>query len=114
MDYFSLVNILSWLLGLFFFVGAIINSLAPGKIREDYHRWGYPAWFRFITALLELIAAILIVSYRYKLPGLALAVLVMGAAIITLIYHKEFKHAIPAGVVAFLCLVLIFTLQLQS
>ncbi|MBP2199000.1 DoxX family protein [Pantoea cypripedii] len=107
MSFFTLVNVLSWLLGLFFLTGAITNAVAPAKIRDDYQRWGYPSWFRYITAILELSAAILIVTNEYKLHGLILALLVMGAAIATLFYYKEFKHAIPAGVVSALCLVVI-------
>ena len=87
-------EVLVWLLVAFFLIGGLINWIAPERIRQDYKRWKYPGWFHYITAVLEITAAILISFPKTRLAGTALAAIVMGAAIATLILHREYKHVV--------------------
>jgi hypothetical protein len=94
--------IITWLIIVIFAAGAIVNLVAPGSIRDEYKRWGYPVGFRFVTAALEFAAAILMVIPSARSAGLILASLIMLAAIATLVRAKEFSHAIPATIVLIL------------
>lgn len=98
--------VLSCLLALFFLVGAIGNIFALGTVMEDYARWGYPGWFHYATGGLELTAALLLVRSTTRFLGTLLAGLVMLAAIVTVVVHGEYTHAIaPLTVLAVACVV---------
>lgn len=79
-----------------FLIGALVNLAAPGRIREDYARWGYPAWFRFVTAGLEAVACALILAPATRIAGLALGMAILLAAIATLVRARQYAHAVPA------------------
>lgn len=99
MDAFNFAAAAAWLLGAFFGVGAVINWIAPKVIRDEYARWGYPGWFHYLTAVLELAAAALLFFETTRLPGAFIGAVVMAAAAMTLIRHREFGHAIVPVVV---------------
>ncbi|WP_426285988.1 DoxX family protein [Luteibacter sp. E-22] len=102
-------NVLPFVLAAFFVVGSLSNLLAPTPIYEEYLKWGYPRWFHFVTGLLELSAAILLVRAPSRLLGSALGCTVMLAALATVIIHGEYGHAVPPLVVATLSLVVGWT-----
>lgn len=102
-------NALPFVLAAFFVVGSLSNLLAPTPIYEEYLKWGYPRWFHFVTGLLELSAAILLVRAPSRLLGSALGCTVMLAALATVIIHGEYGHAVPPLVVATLSLVVGWT-----
>jgi uncharacterized membrane protein YphA (DoxX/SURF4 family) len=102
-------NIVAGLIGLFFVVGGIGNWIAPPRVVADYERWGYPRYFHYLTAVLELAAGALILNPGTRPFGAVLGALVMAAAVATLFRHKEFKHAIPA-ILALAGCVIIFAL----
>lgn len=87
-------ELLAWALALFFLVGAIGNGIAPTNVRQEYARWGYPDWFHFVTAALELLVAAFFVFPATRELAVGLGALIMLAAIATLLFHKEFKHAL--------------------
>lgn len=77
-------ELLFWVLAIFFFYGAVNNFLARGNLRETYRNWGYPAGFHYVTAVLELVAAIFFAIPSTRVLGSALASCIMIAAILTL------------------------------
>jgi len=90
-----------WLLAAFFLVGAIGNAFPSAAIEADYQRWGYPYWFHYVTAALELGVAILLVLPGTRLIAGLLGCLVMAAAAGTVLMHGEYTHAIaPLAVFA--------------
>lgn len=91
--------VLAYLLAVFFLVGAIGNTFVSGEIAADYARWGYPSWFHYLTAALELTTAILLAVASTRFWGAALGMAVMGAAAATVLLHGEFTHAIAPLVV---------------
>lgn len=87
---------LKWLKGVpvyfitaFFVAGAIGNILALGDIPLDYERWGYPDWFHYITGILELSVAILLLRRSTRFWGAGLGFLIMGAACATVLLNGE-------------------------
>lgn len=103
-------EIFTWLITAFFFVGAAINFIAPTSIRADYARWGYPGWFHYVTALLELAVALQLLFPATRLQGAALGALVMLAAVGTTLTHREYKRAIAPFVVLLLTLALAWSM----
>lgn len=92
-------TILAWALSAFFVAGGLFNIIAPPMLAAEYARWNYPSWFHYITGLCELSAAVLMAFAQTRLPGGLLAMAVMAAAVITVVWHREYTHAIAPGVV---------------
>jgi hypothetical protein len=88
-------SILAWLLSLAFIGAALGNALGGTAIQADFKRWGYPAWWNFVTATIELFGAILIFVTETRIWGLALLGLVMISALATLVWRREYKHLAP-------------------
>src|SRR5258707_11884199 len=66
-------------------------------VQAQFLRWGYPAWWNFITAALETLSAALIVLPETRIWGLALGAMVLIAAVSTVTWHREYEH-LPPGV----------------
>ncbi len=90
-------SVLAWGLAGFFFIGATVNFRGSQAIKKDYERWGYPVWFNLITGALEFIAATLLLFSPFRLPGALLASAIMAAAVLTVLFWKEYNRlAAPA------------------
>lgn len=56
---------------------------------RDFHRWGYPDWFRLTVGVAELVSLVLLVIPRLASIGAGLFALVMLGAIYTHATHHE-------------------------
>ncbi|KFI24869.1 DoxX family protein [Paenirhodobacter enshiensis] len=92
-------TLLAWALSAFFVAGGLFNIIAPPMLAAEYAHWGYPSWFHYITGLCELSAAALMAFPPTRLPGGVLAMAVMAAAVITVLWHHQRTHAIAPGIV---------------
>ena len=92
-------TVLAVLLSAFFVLGGTLNILASPDILADYDRWGYPAWFHYVTGGLELTAAMLMAIPATRIAGSALAAAVMASAAGTVLLHGEYLHALPPVIV---------------
>lgn len=107
--------VVAWLLAAFFLFGAYGNTFLSADYAAAYARWGYPGWFHYLTALLELCAALLLIGYRTRLYGAVLGAIVMAAATLTTLVHADYGHSIaPAIVLAVSVLVAILNLPARS
>lgn len=108
------VTVLSVLLGvgfIFLFGGSkLIPGSNAGTI-ENFARWGYPAWFVYVTGTIEVVGALLLLMPKTRFYGAALLVGTMVGAIFTHIGAGEFGALgfpavllILSAVVAFLTL----------
>lgn len=91
-------------LAAFFVFGGFGNIFASQTILADYARWGYPDGFHYLTGLLELSVAALLVVWPRRLYGSILGGVVMLAAAGTVILHGEHSHATAPLVVFGFCL----------
>lgn len=96
---------LAWLLAAYFAFGAYNNGFPTPQTVASYERWGYPPFFYYVTAALELSAAILIAVPQYRIAGAALGALLMLAAIGTLVVHGACSHTRPPLLILGACLV---------
>ena len=56
---------------------------------RDFHRWGYPDWFRIVIGIAELTAMALLLVPRFAIYGASLFAGVMLGAIFTHYTHNE-------------------------
>ncbi len=104
----STTLVLTGLLAAFFAFGGVANLIGPRTIVEDFVRWGYPRRFHLVTGALELVTAALLLSPMTRMAGAVLAICIMGAAVATLVFHREYGHALPALVVIGLTVLLVW------
>jgi DoxX-like family len=95
MSTISWVQALTLALCAFFVVGFFINTFAVEKVGPDYHRWGYPDWFHFVSGGLDLVVALLLPAIVTRPFGVALGSGIMLVAMVTVIYHREYRRAAP-------------------
>jgi hypothetical protein len=96
----SIANAIAWLLALAFTGAGIFNAIGGEVVQAEFLRWGYPAWWNFITAALEMLCAALIVLPKTRIWGLALGAIVLIAAIATVTSHREYMHLLPGVALA--------------
>jgi DoxX-like family len=94
----SIVSAIAWLLAIAFIGAGVYNAVGGAVVQAQFLRWGYPAWWNFITAALETLSAVLIVLPETRIWGLALGAIVLIAAVSTVTWHREYQH-LPPGVV---------------
>ena len=99
--------VLAWLLAIGFALGTWGNLFVSAKAAASYERWGYPSWFHYVTAACELTAAVLLLIPRTRLIGAVIGVVVMGTAVISIVPAGAAEHAIPAGCVLLVALLVI-------
>ena len=76
---------------------------------RDFHRWGYPDWFRIVVGLAELAAMALLLVPRLASYGASLFATVMLGAIFTHYTHNE-TGRLPFNLLLLaLSLVIVFT-----
>ena len=91
---------MAWLLSLAFAGAGLFNAIGGAAVQAGFIRWGYPAWWNFVTAALEALSAALIVVSRARIWGLALGAMVLIAAMATVTWRGEYEHLPPAVALA--------------
>ena len=87
-----------WLLVAAFFGAGLFNTVGTQKTRSDFVRWGYPGWWNIPTGGLEMIGAMLIALAATRMVGLVLGAVIIAAAIITVLRHRDFSHLAPLSI----------------
>jgi hypothetical protein len=87
-----------WLLVAGFFGAGLFNAIGTPATQSDFARWGYPRWWSRFTGGLEIMSAVLIALAVGRIVGLALGAIIIAAAILTVLRHREFSHLVPLGV----------------
>ncbi|MGF9691974.1 DoxX family protein [Rhizobium sp. 0TCS1.26] len=102
---FSLANAATLAAAAAFLAGSFANASARKPIREEFVRYGFPWWWCWVTALLELMTAALLVLRPTFTAGVALGSCIMVAAIVAILRAGDVRHLLPPA--AFLLLLLI-------
>jgi hypothetical protein len=87
-----------WLLVAAFFGAGLFNTIGTEATKSDYARWGYPRWWCFLTGGLEITSAVLIALPAARIVGLTLGAIIIAAAVLTVLRHRDFSHLAPLGV----------------
>lgn len=88
---------LIWLLVAAFFGAGLFNVVGTPATQRSFVRWGYPAWWCRVTSGLEMADAILIALPVTRGVGLILGAVIIAAAVLTVLRHREFSHLAPLG-----------------
>jgi hypothetical protein len=87
-----------WLLVAGFFGAGLFNAIGTPGTQSDFARWGYPRWWNILTGGLEIMSAVLIALPVSRVVGLALGAVIIAAAVLTVLRHREFPHLVPLGI----------------
>jgi hypothetical protein len=87
-----------WLLVAGFFGAGLFNAIGTPATQSDFARWGYPRWWGRFTSGLEMMSAVLIALPVSRIVGLALGAVIIAAAVLTVLRHREFTHLVPLSV----------------
>jgi DoxX-like family len=87
-----------WLLVAGFFGAGLFNAIGTPRTQGDFARWGYPHWWSFFTGGLEIISAVLIALPAGRIVGLALGAVIIAAAVMTVLRHRDLSHLVPLSV----------------
>jgi multisubunit Na+/H+ antiporter MnhB subunit len=87
-----------WLLVASLFGAGLFNAIGTPATRSSFARWGYPGWWYRFTGGLEMISAALIALPVSRVIGLSLGALIIAAAVLTVLRHREFRHLAPLDV----------------
>src|SRR5438445_13364326 len=86
-------EVVLWIIALFLAVVCLRSSWlkVTGNIFwvRDFHRWGYPDWFRIVVGIAELISMVLLLVPRFASYGAGLFIVVMLGAIYTHATHND-------------------------
>lgn len=95
--------VLRALLALFFVFMAAKNLSGDAQMASDFARWGYPAWFRVATAVLQVAGAVLLfVPGTTILGALLLGGVLVGATVTHLLHDPPAAMASPLVFLALL------------
>lgn len=90
---------LRWILAAFFTLLAVRNLAGDATMAADFARWGFPSWFRVVTALLQIAGAMALLDVRGAFWGAALlAGVLVGAAATHLLHDPPAAVASPVVV----------------
>jgi membrane protein HdeD len=85
-------------LGVVMIGAGAVNFVGPKSVRDSFVRWGYPAGFHRVTGGLEAIAGLLLLVPATWWAGAMGSVVILAAAVVTLIRCREWGH-LPGAVV---------------
>jgi len=80
-----------WLLVAAFFGAGVFNAIGTRATRESFVRCGYPSWWHLFTGGLEILSAILIALPAGREAGLVLGTIIIVAAVLTVLRHREYS-----------------------
>ena len=80
-----------------FFGAGLFNAIGTPVTQSSFVRWGYPAWWCRVTGALEVAIAGLIALPATREVGLILGAVIIAAAVLTVLRHRELSHLVPLG-----------------
>jgi heme A synthase len=91
----TLDSVLVWLAAVAFLIGGLVNGAGRAKIRASFVRLGFPSWWCFVTAALELLTALLLVTAGNRYIGIALGICIMLVAIAAIVRIRRYRELPP-------------------
>src|SRR6516162_9294900 len=85
-------------LGVVMIGAGAVNFIGPRSIRASFARWGYPPGFHRVTGGLEITAGLLLLIPATSRAGAIGSVVILLAAVMTLIRYRNWTH-LPGAVV---------------
>jgi hypothetical protein len=95
----------TWLAATAFFIGGAVNASGAKSIRDDFKRYGFPSWWCWITAAMELATTGLLLVPATFYIGVVLGAFIMIAAIASVLRARNFRHIPPPALFLLLLIV---------
>jgi hypothetical protein len=95
-----LQSLSNWLLVAAFFGAGLFNAIGTEATQRSFVRWGYPRWWCRVTGGLEMVIAVLIALPVTRGVGLIFGAVIIAAAVLTVLRHRELGHLAPLGLFA--------------
>jgi DoxX-like family len=89
--------VLIWLPVAAFTGAGLFNAIGTPSAKSNFVRWGYPNWWCYVTGGVEMVTAVLIALPGAREAGLILGAVIIAAAVLTVLRHREFSHLVPLG-----------------
>lgn len=105
-------TLLAGLAVLAFLAGGIANATGNPKIRESFNHLGFPGWWCWVTAVLEIAVALLLAFPATRIVGACIGALIMLVAI-GAILRARLPRKLPPPLI-FLALLGLVVLTSQS
>src|ERR1700738_4462576 len=97
--------VLSALLALAFLSAGAMKLISHPIEVQAFQSFGYPLWFLYVTGLLEVTGAILVLVPRVAFVGAGLLTCVMVGAVFAHLTHRQAAMMAPAAVLLIVALV---------
>ena len=73
----------------------VLHLVGPRWLRAAYQRWDYPQRLRLIVGAMEIVSAAWLANPSLRGWGIGLAVFISFGAVVTLLNHRSYLHAVP-------------------
>ena len=90
-----------------FLISSGLNIVGPSFVREEFARWHYPFWLRYVVGCFELGAAIAFTAPGYQAHGALLALVVLAGVFISLLRTREWLRMMLPAILASLSMALL-------
>ena len=87
----------TWLLIAAFFGAGLFNTIGTQATQASFVHWGFPRWWCYVTGTAEMVIAVLIALPGTLEVGLTFGALIIIAAALTVLRHRDFSHMAPIG-----------------
>jgi hypothetical protein len=87
-----------WFLVVAFTGAGFVNAIGAAGTRGDFVKWGYPRWWGAVAGGLEILTAALIGLPLTRFVGAALGAIIIAAAFITVLRHRDHAHFAPLSI----------------
>ena len=87
---------LVWSLAAVFGIIGFVHLLGPRFLHDTFETWNYGSRLRVATGILEIGTALMLADPELRAWGIGLGALIMFAAVITLLNHRQYLIAIPS------------------
>jgi uncharacterized membrane protein YphA (DoxX/SURF4 family) len=84
-----------WLAASAFLIGGFVNAIGVQKIRTSFERLGFPGWWCWVTAAIEVATACLLIGAGTRTVGIILGACTMLAAIAAIVRIRHYRELPP-------------------
>jgi hypothetical protein len=78
-------------------IAGVLNMSGPRRLREVYAEWDIPEIFYHAVGLLQILAAVFLISPDMRMYGILIAGPIMFGAVVMLLNHERYALAAPVA-----------------
>ena len=90
----SIPILAAWLNAGILAAAGLVNFTAARRVRELYEAWDVPPGFYRTLAVMEISAAVFLVTPTLRAWGVALAAAIVFGSVVILLDHRQYRYAV--------------------